>query len=349
MVPRRSNIGWWLLAAAASLVWLGCNQVEPRSPAYKPPQPAPLLQIAESQPAAPAPDTRASLPLPHVAFQGGAQPPQASLPAMVAKLGDPVTPKSGGHASLLPPVVDESPQAAAPKKNDPSLVPLHALFRVASERLAATPAYVARLKRREVVGAAQRPEELILLKYRKDPASIHLRWIGSEAKDRELVWLKSQPVGRIYVAPAPTDTGDLAAPGRRTIALPDGPHGLGKERYAVGETGMAGLLERFGRVLDAVERGDPKAGTVTYLGKVKRPEREVALDGAVHLIPPGTESDLPKGGQRLWFFDSTLHLPVLVIALDSAGKEIEYYYFDDFLFPGHIRDEVFTPANLGRR
>ena len=237
----------------------------------------------------------------------------------------------------------------SPNDKDASTTAVRALYRLASERMAATPGYVARLRRREFVNGFQRPEEIILVKSRKDPASLYLRWLGREAKDRELFWFTSQPTGRIYVAPAATDTGNLAAMGRRTLVVQDGPHGLGAERYPVGETGVAALIERLGRALSAVEQGDDKAGAFTYLGKIKRPERDIALDAVQHIIPPGCDSGLPKGGQRTWYFDNTLHFPVLVIAVDGAGKELEYYFFDDFLFPTRMPEEEFNPATLGRR
>jgi hypothetical protein len=337
MVPRRSNIGWWLLAAA-SLVWLGCSQVQPHLPAYRPPQAAPPLQIAESPESAALPQTPATT---------GVQPPPPTSPEALAKLGDPPPPMA--HATLLPPVVAQPPSLPATKQTDPNAIALHTLHRLAAERLAATPAYVARLRRREVVGQVQRPEEVILLKYRQEPASLAMRWLSAEAKDRELVWIKSPPTGRIYLAPARSDTGNLAPPGRRTLVLADGPQGLGTDRYPVGETGVAGLVDRFCRLVDAVERGDPRVGTVKYLGKVKRAEREAPLDAVLHVVLPGYDSGLPKGGQRLWYFDSSLRFPVLVIATDHASREVEYYFLDDFLFPTRIGEEEFTPANLGRR
>ena len=339
MVPRRGNIGWWLLAAA-SLVWLGCSQVQPHLPAYRPPQAAPPLQIAES-PKSPA--------LPQTPATTGVQPPPATSPEALAKLGDPLPQPPMAHAALSPPLAEQPPSLPAAKQSDPNVAALRTLHRLAAERLATTPAYVARLRRREVVGQVQRPEEVILLKYRQDPASLALRWVGDEAKDRELVWVKSQPTGRIYLAPAASDSANLAPPGRRTLVLADGPQGLGKDRYPVGETGVAALIQRFGQLVDAVQRGDPKVGTLKYVGKVKRAESEAPLDAVLHVVLPGYDSGLPKGGQRLWYFDSSLRFPVLVIATDHASREVEYYFFDAFLFPTRIGEEEFTPANLGRR
>ena len=39
-----------------------------------------------------------------------------------------------------------------------------------------------RLKRREVVGGKSRPDELILAKFRKEPFSVYLKWLGEEGK-----------------------------------------------------------------------------------------------------------------------------------------------------------------------
>jgi hypothetical protein len=339
MVPRRSNIGWWLLAAA-SLVWLGCNQVEPRVPAYRPPQPAPLLQIAESP--------KSSLRQAQTPATTGVQPPPPTSPEALAKLGDPQALPDGGHTALLPALPQQAPPSSPSKTADANLQTVRALQRLAVERLSATPAYVARLRRRELAGIVQRPEELILLMFRQEPASLRLRWVGTEAKDRELVWTKSQPSGRIYLLPAASDPGNLGPGGRRTVVLADGPQGLGQDRYAVGETGIAPLVDRFGRLVDALERGDPRVGTVKYLGKVKRAESDAALDAVLHVIPPGYDNGLPKGGQRMWYFDSNLRFPVLVVGNDPTGKEVEYYFFDAFLFPAQIRDDEFTPASLGQ-
>ena len=215
--------------------------------------------------------------------------------------------------------------------------------------MASTPAYIALFRRREAVDGVARPEELIHFKYRRDPVSIYMRWRGTEAKDRELVYVRNSSETMIHIAPAPNDTGNLAPQGRRTIVMPDSPQGLGKDRYAVGETGIAGLIERFGRVVDAVERGDPKVGSVKHLGKVKRPECDGPVDAVIHLVPAGFDSGLPRGGQRIWYFDSVLRFPVLVITHDDNGQEVEYYHFDNIFFPGHVRDEEFSPTNLGRR
>src|SRR5262249_52515732 len=172
MVLRRRNLGRCLVLAS-SLVWAGCTDLSPRAagpaPApFEPPQTAPALQIAGLPETAP-PDARdATLPHPR--------------------------PPGKGRAVLLPPVPphwDTVPGGLSLHEVE-SASPLRRLHRQAVERFAATPAYSARLRRRERWEDKERPEELILFKYRKEPFSLYLRWLGSEAKGREVLYVKGR-------------------------------------------------------------------------------------------------------------------------------------------------------------
>jgi Protein of unknown function (DUF1571) len=334
MALRRCNIGW-LLVASTTLAWIGCNQVQPHAPAVKAPQAAPPLQIGET----------ADLqdPIPNAAWP---------TPTRTTQLPAPEPNNTGSHATLLPPLPEPLPPARMLPPETPhnkaSAEPLRTFQRLAAERLAATPAYVARFKRRERVNGVDHLEESLVLKYRAAPFALALRWTDGEAKNRELVCVKGQSEYLIHLLPAPSDNGKLAAASRRTIVLQDSPQGLGNERYPVGETGFAGLIDRFGRLVDALERGDSNVGTVKYLGKVNRPEFEAKVDAVLHIVPPGFDKSLPDGGERFWFFDGALRFPVLVIAHNSLGQEEEYYLFDNILFPGVVRESDFNPASLGR-
>ena len=39
-------------------------------------------------------------------------------------------------------------------------------------------------------------------------------------------------------------------------------------------------------------------------------------------------------------------LPVVVVAFDGAGKEVEYYFADKVKNPAHLTDDDFNPARL---
>src|SRR6516162_7845419 len=76
--------------------------------------------------------------------------------------------------------------------------PLRALHDHAAQRYQTMDTYIMRLKRREVVGGKARPEELILVKFRQEPWSVYFKWIGPEAKGREVVHVKGQYDNRIH-------------------------------------------------------------------------------------------------------------------------------------------------------
>jgi hypothetical protein len=252
----------------------------------------------------------------------------------------------------LPPVSEQFsrlPQWPHPDSQESPTKGLRKLHRLAEERFANTPAYLARLTRREQVRGTHRAEEQILFKYRKEPLSIYMRWLGDEAKDREVLFVKGRFDELLHILPANGDRSGLKAIGKRPLLLPDAADGVGGERYPVKETGLGPLIDRFGQLIDALEFGGKDVGTVKYMGLVKRPEFESVLETVVHLIPEGVDSQMPQGGQRFWHFDPNLRFPVLVIAQDALGREAEYYCFDRFLFPTRIADEEFDPAILGRR
>jgi hypothetical protein len=320
MVHRKPNIGWCLLAMA-SFAWLGCGQLAVRAPqaqdspsllSAQGPEPAEPLQIADRGPPSATNITRASL-------QG---------------------PVSADHLEPVP------AGPASPRASDS---PLRTLHRLAFERFVATPGYLARFHRRELINGREQPEELILFKYRRDPNALYMRWLGNEARGRELLYARGQYDDMIFVLPGVGESGWFQVAGRAVLRRPDTPQGLGKERHAVAEFGIGPWINQFGRLVEAFERGDPKAGTVKYLGGVKRPEFETPVEAVMHFIPPGAESGLPDGGQRLWFFDPTHHFPVLLIAHDAAGREVEYYCLDQIYFPAHFQAGEFDPGNLGKR
>ena len=87
-------------------------------------------------------------------------------------------------------------------------------------------------------------------------------------------------------------------------------------------------------------------GTAQYMGLVKRPEFEKEVVGVRQTLPPQADPTCPRGGQRLWFFDTTLHLPTLIIATDETGREVEYYCHDRFMLHHPMSDNDFNPDRL---
>ncbi len=252
----------------------------------------------------------------------------------------------------VPPVPERLvPVAQAVPLRTEAVTPLRELYRLACQRYATVDGYIARLRRREQVGGKAGKEEIILLKFRKEPWSVYLRWIGSEAKDRQVVYVKNQYGNKIHTLTSISDSpiGALGA-GKHIPMAPDHPMVRARSRYPITETGVGAMIDRYSWILESCERGANRFGTLRYLGPLKRPEFDTPVEAVMQQIPPGVEPGLPDGGQRFWFFNTTSsHFPVLTIAQDNRGVEVEYYCYDNFLFPEHFRDDEFDPDRLFKR
>ena len=55
---------------------------------------------------------------------------------------------------------------------------------------------------------------------------------------------------------------------------------------------------------------------------------------------------MPHGGKRLYGFDTTSHLPVLLVCVDDKGQEVEYYRYDQIMTV-KLDDADFNPDNMG--
>jgi len=252
-------------------------------------------------------------------------------------------PAPAGPAAKLQWRQNETAQRVAEK--------LQMLYLEAAQRYARIDCYVARLRRREQVGGKDHPEEVMLFKFRKQPWSVYFKFLGPVARGREVVYVKGQYENKIHTL---TAAGDIPlTPAGRHIALPpDSILVRSASRYPITDAGIGNLIERFGQLLEferrCAQHGTP-ADLVKYLGTYQRPEFENRLDTVVQVIPPKYESALPHGGRRFWFFEPTLHLPVLVITHDNKNHEVEYYCYEDLKTSVTFTPEEFDPENLGRQ
>ncbi len=230
------------------------------------------------------------------------------------------------------------PAAASP-------VPPRVLYEKAAQRYQAMDTYVMRLRRREVVNGKSRPEEVVLVKFRQEPWSVYFKWIGPEAKGREAVYVKGRPGNEIHTLTAAGDMPFFPA-GQRFSISADSPLVKSKSRYPISEAGLGTAIRRFGVIVAAVEKGDPKAGTLRSLGLVKREEFPEPVEGLEQTVPPESDPLLPRGGRRWWYFDQALGLPVLIVTHDETGREVEYYCHDRIQYPARLDDGDFDPDRL---
>jgi hypothetical protein len=281
-------------------------------------------------------------PLSQVSAQSGVAAPQArsggeSTP-LLARFDVPLGPPAEATNSL-------QSSSSLSSSEDTGAIQLQNVYSQAAARYASIDSYIVRLRRREQVNGKDRPEEILLMKFRKEPWSVYFKWLGSEAKGREVVYVRGGYDDKIYTLLA---AGDMPLmPAGKRIALPhDNPLVRSSSRHSIREAGVGELIHKFGNLVQAMDKAENRQCTLKYLGLVRRPEFESPGETVEQLIPAGSEALLPRGGRRLWFFDSATKLPSLVITQDETGREVEYYCYDRYQFPVRLDDDDFNPDKL---
>jgi Protein of unknown function (DUF1571) len=277
------------------------------------------------------------------------EPPSPPKKPPSAVMGKPVgIPEPEDFILATPPLTARGPAEDTASFTGPagSIAMLH---RLAAQRYAETRAYVVRLHRREQINGKNRPEEVLLFKFRKEPWSVYFKWLDSAGKDREVVYVKGEHGNFIHLLTAAGDIPLLPVAGKYVKLAPNSALVRTASRHPITEAGVGFFIDRFGALAEEAERGDRQHGTLQYLGVMKRSEFSQPVEGVAQRIPPGSEAALPEGGARLWFFDVALRFPVLVITQDSQGQEVEYYCHEGFTFPGQLSEDDFDPEKLWRR
>ncbi len=261
-MARPRTISWLFLILGVGLAVLGCRQIAPGTDSKPslfgkkteksedgPPPPVPALYIPGPGSSSPertvtSPASAPDRPIMPVSAQTKGQPEVLQLQMPV-----PPGPSSIQNVSgQAPPLV--LPQA--PDSNNP-LAPIRELNQKAQQKIAAMDSYVLRLRRREVVGTMNRPEEVLLLKWRKEPWSVYFKWLWGEGKGREVVYVKGRYENLLHTLTAAGDIPLLPA-GKRFKISPDSVLIKSKSRYPITEAGLGGLVERFGKILEAAEK-----------------------------------------------------------------------------------------------
>jgi hypothetical protein len=225
------------------------------------------------------------------------------------------------------------------------LAELRRICKLAQDQYAPLDSYIVRLRRREQINGKDRPEETMLLKFRKQPFSVYLKWLGQEGKGREAVYVKGMYDNKIHTLLADGDMFPL--PGGRRMALsPDNPLVVAASRHSITEAGIGQTIERFTKLVEASAHQNENKPTLTYLGRKRRPEFSHSLLATLQIIPAGQEAPLAKGGQRLWFFDPKNHLPALVITRDDHDHIVEYYCYDRYQLGVKLDDDDFNPDKI---
>jgi hypothetical protein len=259
--------------------------------------------------------------------------------------------------STQPPPAPKVPAASADAGPSP-LVPLPAehvktaepanlneVVRLAADAYARIDSYTARLTRREQVNGKSKPEEVLLFKFRKEPWSVYFKWLSQNGQGREVVYVKGQYENKIHTLLAAGDMPFTPA-GKRMALAPDSIFVKSASRHPISEAGIGANIERLSGLLAAAGRGDRTRGSLSDLGVQKRTDYAAPLRLVAHNVPAGVADDLPRGGKRLYGFDTETRLPVLLVTTDDKSEEVEYYRYDRILMPGKLDDADFNPDKL---
>jgi hypothetical protein len=267
----------------------------------------------------------------------------------------PVPPRGDRAQQAVTPVSNlaQDPPPSAPPASHPagadapgsSAPTLHDLQKKAADWYAGVDSYIVRLTRREAVNGKSQAQEILLFKFRKQPWSVHFKWLGNEGKDREVLYVKGRFENKLHSRLAAGDVPLMPAGMHVSLAL-DNPMVKSASRHSITDAGIGASIERLGALIAAQENGDARRGTVTLLGPQNRPEFPQPVQVIEHVIPADVEPELPKGGRRLYCFDPTHHLPLLVIARDDKGQEVEYYLYDRLQTNVRLDDDDFDPEKL---
>jgi hypothetical protein len=232
------------------------------------------------------------------------------------------------------------------EKDEGNMSALKRLARKAVDQERSMNNYMCRIRRREQVNGKDQPEEIIMLKFCRAPLSIHCKWLGDEAKGREIVYVRGQNDNRVQIL---TGKGDMFGAGNRMSFALESPIVRSKSRYPITEAGLGAAVIRFSGLIDAIERGQSNAGSARYLGLQSRSEFPKPAEVVEQQIPPGLETFLPRGGTRYFYFDEATGLPTVVTTFDESKHQVEYYHFDRLQCSLNLDNSDFDPDILWKK
>jgi hypothetical protein len=310
------------------------------------------LGIASADPKAPVPPDDQPLIPPRasgVVPAGGVASADASAPPFKRKTPEPLP------SPFAKDKAPGSPTPGAPNAAATDLAPIKELLATSDRAWKAVVTLQAQFTRREVSAkGGQRTDEVLLYQLRREPLALFTRNLSAAGKGREVVYNPARHDDKLYVMLGEGDHKLFRAGFVAPAMSPDDPKVSEKARYSVRESGFGRPLKVLSAAVAKVEAGKAPADSLAYQAGVKRAEFAAPVVGVTHRLRPGDDPLLPGGGTRHYFFDANkdspaFGLPVLIVATDAKGQEVEYYLFDKVKSPAGLTDADFNPARLGKK
>jgi hypothetical protein len=241
---------------------------------------------------------------------------------------------------------------AAPSTAAINIAEIKKLAAFSAAKWAQIDTYEAVVTRRELTPNKEMSEDVVLFQYRKQPMSVFVRTIGESGKGRELIY--NSRTDKIHVMLGEGDLKLLPAGFKVPAVTPDDPRVKERSRYSIRDAGIGTPISRVGSWVAKAEAGKIPPDALTYLGPVQRKEYPYPIFGASLKMRPGDDPVMPAGGIRQWFFDprqdsGSYGLPVLIVATEPSGREVEYYLFEKVKLQVKLTDADFAPERLGKK
>jgi hypothetical protein len=243
--------------------------------------------------------------------------------------------------------------ADAPRSPEPdgvsapnSLLRVDQLCRRAEEFNERHPDFVCRMTRSERIQGSIRSPELMLMKLRGTPRSVHLKWLDSANDGRECIYIAGQNNGKMI---SRGGRGDLLLAGRTLWLDPESGLAKSKSSQTITETGLDVTCAKIRRRIDRLKQGDESLGTLSASTGPDPFLPDRLYDWIDHQAPPGVDSDLPRGGvHRYGFRPDTGQLEV-VHAFNRRDELMYTFRFERLIPVAQWQSEDFNVELLANK
>ncbi len=188
-------------------------------------------------------------------------------------------------------------------------------------------------KLERVDGELQRPEQM-RMKFRADPFSVYLKWIGDVSEGQEALYVKGKYKGKVQVHPS----GFLGVIFRHVGLDPEGKTARKHSRRPLTMAGIVNMVDLVTKQCEEThERGDL---TLTYEGVRTEAGRPAYV--LKRLLPPGKGYPCET---LVMFIDVETLACVRTDAYDWDGELISHYFYTNINFAPGLTDRDFDTDN----